>query len=205
MAQCLYRLVLGLTAYGTFIFHFPGLGAGSGLDDAVLLPFVAALGFGGAVGVIILVAEHQCIAHHILHFLGHQVVVITQGLISKAYCIFALRTSAGPGQEELAILALGTCVTVSHIHQVVLSAQADDVPHVPLRITEPASGEVTHDRVADGVDVLEGTLVAEVLEGLGITLAYHLCIRVAVKHIYYLPGIAVLDRFGTCGVVVILC
>ena len=109
---------------------------------------------------------------------------------------------AGPGQEELALIAYGALVAVGHVHQVVAALQTHNIPHMAFGV-----GQSALHLAGGGIAgrILKFAQVAEILESLGIALAYHLGIGVAVKDIDELPGIAVLGIFLGHRILVIGC
>ena len=92
------------------------------------------------------------------------------------------------GQEELALITYGALVAVGHVHQVVAAHQTHNIPHMAFGV-----GQSALHLAGGGIAgrILKFAQVAEILEGLGIALAHHIGAIIPVKHIYYLPGVAV--------------
>ena len=102
-------------------------------------------------------------------------------------------------QEQLIWVADGIPVAVCHIHQVVLALQGDDVPH--MSALTGASSHLTGHGIADGA--IKFGQVAQVLEGLGITLTDHFGVGIIVKDVDDLPGVAIRGITITCGIIII--
>ena len=192
------------------------------LTVTVLLAVVrhgAALG-GALMPVVVLVAAPG-IAPHMLMLRGLVAVGRStqyQQLTQIAYLVLSVCIShitavnidgvsaggvpAGSGQEELALITYGALVAVGNVHQVVAALQTHDIPHMAFGV-----GQSALHLAGGGIAgrILKFAQVAEILEGLGIALAYHLGIGVAVKYIYELPGIAVLGIFLGHRILVIGC
>ena len=143
---------------------------------------------GGAIGVVGGVAERQDLGHQIFHIVGEQVVFKLHIAAVDRHSVSILGISDRSGQEKL--VAHVFTVAVGHIHQIVLSLQANYVPH--MRRTA-AGNSVSDNGPYCGVAgcIIKSAQVAEILEGLGIALAHHIGAIIPVKHIYYLPGVAV--------------
>ena len=147
------------------------------------------LRLGGPLWIVGACAELKNILHHILHLGGEQVICITDAAAIYLEAVSRFRIAVGSSQEKLVVDLWN--VAVGHIYQIVILLQPDYVPHViRTAAIDQGSGQGSYCSIAGCV--IKSAQVAEILESLGITLAYHICFFVAVKHIYYLPGVAVI-------------
>ena len=91
--------------------------------------------------------------------------------------------------KQLVGIARVSAVAVGQVHQVVHTAHVHQVPHVQAGI---AAGGIHVALDADDADILvELAHIAKVLEGLGVALADHLGVGIAVEHPHQLPRVAI--------------
>ena len=125
----------------------------------------------------------------------------TLGIIIICICIathsIAIGNTAGAaGKEQSAISTHAVTFTVGHIHQVVLSSNLNNVPHV--RSAHNAGCQ--HTRHIPG----EICLLTQIHKGLGIAFTDHIGGTVAVKHMYQLPRVVIFREITIVSSLIII-
>ena len=132
--------------------------------------------------------RHVCVIH------------VRDGLaLSLEHVAVAHGTGAERNNKQLVRIANGTLVAVGDVHEVVLAVvHVDDVPHVRAS-TGSTVHRARHRAAGHARDVRQ---IAQVLEGLGVSLADHVGGVIVVEHVHELPRVTVINP-ATRGRVVV--